>query len=624
MFFDRLLNIGVSRSTPAGEVRYIRNTNLIALMIGISDLVIAGFLYSRFGAYSATVTIFVLAWFFLSIVFLSYKKWHTASRIVLSFLVPLFTFYVSVILREQNPEVVTEYTFFNVRVILLGTVVIPIVVFPARQKLLLISGMLIPGLLIWFFDPISNMLGIGYEQMLGPPKIGYDITNLYFLVTYTFVVVALLIFKFNNETLVEKNMSLVKRLRESNKELMEAGNTIRQQAVTLKQQNEELQKIVEQRTSELKRTNEELIKHNSELRQFSNTLSHNLRSPVANLLGLTQLFELEKDEEGRKQLIDHIKSAAQAMDMILKDLGKVMDIRNHLFQIKENVSLSEEFDRVRTMLQDQIAHCKAQITTDFTYDNAYCIRSYLNSIFFNLLSNSLKYRNPNEPCRIKVSSVEKGDKVFISIQDNGVGIDLKRFGDKLFGMYKRFHDHTDGKGLGLFLVKQQVEALGGRIEVESEVGKGTTFRLIFPKSVKEEITEQVYYDSDVATIWFDAVDCISTLVWKRKPTSDEYKEVLQRNLDIFRSYKCYGCLADVRNLGWVPQTDREWFVRNILSEAEELGVQKIIILHDEDDGKDDQYFAMMQEELAKHGVQFAHTHHSLEEARKIIRGIPVR
>ncbi len=624
MFLDRLLNIGVSHSTPSGEIRYIRNTNLIALMIGISDLVISGFLYSRFGAYSATVTIFVLAWFFFSIVFLSYKKWHTASRIVLSFLVPLFTFYVSVILREQNPEVVTEYTFFNVRVILLGTVVIPIVVFPARQKLLLIAGMLIPGLLIWFFDPISNMLGIGYEQMLGPPKVGYDITNLYFLVTYTFVVVALLIFKFNNETLVEKNMSLVKRLRESNKELIEAGNTIRQQAVTLKQQNEELQKIVDKRTWELKLANEELIKHNSELRQFSNTLSHNLRSPVANLLGLTQLFELEKDEESRAQLIEHIKSSARAMDMILKDLGKVMDIRNHLFQIKENVSLSEEFDRVQAMLQDQITHCKADISTDFAYDNAYCIRSYLNSIFYNLLSNSLKYRQANKPCKIKVASVEKGDQVFITIEDNGVGIDLECFGEKLFGMYKRFHDHTDGKGLGLFLVKQQVEALGGRIEVESEVGKGTTFRLIFPKSEKEEIAEQVYYESDVAIIWFDAADCISTLVWKRKPTSDEYKEVLQRNLDIFRNYKCYGCLADVRNLGWVPQTDREWFVRNILSEAEELGVQKIIILHDEEDGKDDQYFAMMQEELAKHGVQFAHTHHSLEEARRIIRGIPVK
>jgi len=113
-------------------------------------------------------------------------------------------------------------------------------------------------------------------------------------------------------------------------------------------------------------------------------------------------------------------------------------------------------------------------------------------------------------------------------------------------------------------------------------------------------------------------------VWKRKPTSAEYKEVLQRNLDIFRQYKCYGCLADVRNLGWVPHSDREWFVRNILSEAEELGVQKIIILHDEDDGKDDQYFAMMQEELAKHGVQFVHTHHSLEEARRVIRGMPLK
>lgn len=191
-------------------------------------------------------------------------------------------------------------------------------------------------------------------------------------------------------------------------------------------------------------------------------------------------------------------------------------------------------------------------------------------------------------------------------------------------MYKRFHDHVDGKGLGLFLTKQQVESLGGKIMLESTLGVGAKFSVILPKPKMELISEQVYFESDVAILWFDAVNYISTLVWKKEPSSEEYKEVLSRNLEIFRTYNCYGCIADVRKLGIVSETNRNWFIDNILSDAPEIGLQKFIVVHDSNDGKDDEYFEGMRKAVESHGIFFDHESYDIEEAKRVIRSIDAK
>jgi signal transduction histidine kinase len=111
------------------------------------------------------------------------------------------------------------------------------------------------------------------------------------------------------------------------------------------------------------------------------------------------------------------------------------------------------------------------------------VRSYVQSILFNLLTNAIKYRSPHRPLEIEVFSYQEGNFICLGVQDNGLGIDLEKYQDKLFGMYKRFHQHIDGKGLGLHLVKTQIEALGGSIAVESAKGEGTTFKVMFPVEV---------------------------------------------------------------------------------------------------------------------------------------------
>ena len=111
--------------------------------------------------------------------------------------------------------------------------------------------------------------------------------------------------------------------------------------------------------------------------------------------------------------------------------------------------------------------------------NVLAVPAYLESIILNLITNAIKYKSPDRPVVLKIKSGMEGDFAFLSIADNGLGIDLDRHGSKLFGMYKTFHSHPEARGIGLFISKNQIEAMGGHIEVESEMGKGTTFTTYF-------------------------------------------------------------------------------------------------------------------------------------------------
>lgn len=108
------------------------------------------------------------------------------------------------------------------------------------------------------------------------------------------------------------------------------------------------------------------------------------------------------------------------------------------------------------------------------------IPAYLDSIVFNFITNGIKYRSPDSTGFVRINAYEEDEFVVVAFEDNGLGIDLERFGNKLFGMYKTFHDHHDSKGVGLFITKNQVEALGGKIEVESQVGVGSIFKVYLP------------------------------------------------------------------------------------------------------------------------------------------------
>lgn len=118
--------------------------------------------------------------------------------------------------------------------------------------------------------------------------------------------------------------------------------------------------------------------------------------------------------------------------------------------------------------------------TTLQADTIQSIDTYLESILYNLIYNGIKYCRDDVKSTIQIHSYKKRNRVYIEVEDNGIGIDLDRFGKKIFGLYQRFHDHVNGKGIGLYLVKTQVEALQGKISIDSEVNRGTTFKLTFP------------------------------------------------------------------------------------------------------------------------------------------------
>jgi len=246
-----------------------------------------------------------------------------------------------------------------------------------------------------------------------------------------------------------------------------------------------LQDITESKLAELERAKitDDLIDRNKDLEQFSYIVSHNLRAPLANILGTSS--ELKKpflDEELKIELEEGLTESVEKLDNVIKDLNEILRLKSSMNQLRERVQFSELVEDIKISIKNLIDLAGIEIRCDFSEaDELHCIKSYLYSIFYNLISNSIKYRRPQVQTIIDIRSHLTGNKLELVFSDNGMGIDLARKGDQVFGLYKRFHQHVEGKGMGLFMVKTQAETLGGKISVQSEVNKGTEFKIEFEK-----------------------------------------------------------------------------------------------------------------------------------------------
>lgn len=225
----------------------------------------------------------------------------------------------------------------------------------------------------------------------------------------------------------------------------------------------------------------ELTQNNKDLKQFSYITSHNLRAPLSNLTGLLNLVEdMDIEDPELKEIISGFSKSTHLLNETINDLVKVVIIKDNPSIHKEKVLIKEIFENVFNQLSFLIGLHKPILKIDLEEVSILNInKSYLESIFLNLLTNAIKYRSENRQLKVNISSKVEDDNLVLTFKDNGVGIDLVRNRDKIFGLYQRFHNHPDSKGLGLYLVKSQVEAMGGTINVESTVGKGTTFTIVF-------------------------------------------------------------------------------------------------------------------------------------------------
>jgi len=248
-----------------------------------------------------------------------------------------------------------------------------------------------------------------------------------------------------------------------------------------------LKNITEKKNADLDREKmtADLLKRNQDLEQFTYIISHNLRAPVANIIGLADILGCyDYPEEECAATIKALSKSVTHLDQVILDLNAVLQIAHEADEKIEVVSLPLLVEEVIAEIGSIVDKNRASIICEFDdISEIATIKAYLYSIFHNLVVNGIKYRKREEDPRITIKTHQKADKIYIRFIDNGKGIDLERFGQHLFGLYKRFDFSVEGKGMGLFMVKMQVEALSGVISVKSQPGIGSEFLVELPLQV---------------------------------------------------------------------------------------------------------------------------------------------
>jgi signal transduction histidine kinase len=288
-----------------------------------------------------------------------------------------------------------------------------------------------------------------------------------------------------NEELVQQQEEIATQrdtLSDQNKKLHDAQRVIEDQNKEIQNENERLESEVNKRTQELQQANKELINQNNQLEQFAFISAHNLRAPLARILGLAHILEISNEPAEKENILQKITASVNELDRVIKDLNVILDIRKNAGHLLTNIDLRDVVRKVSSSFEKECKETNTTIQTDFSRgSNVYAVLPYVESIIYNLINNAIKYRDPEKNPVIEVSTKSDKEFVCLSIKDNGLGIDLTKYGQDVFSLYKRFHLHVDGKGLGLYLVKSQITALGGSVDIESEPYKGATFNVYFKK-----------------------------------------------------------------------------------------------------------------------------------------------
>lgn len=241
------------------------------------------------------------------------------------------------------------------------------------------------------------------------------------------------------------------------------------------------QNITETKLAEEER--EQLIRdlksQNEELQRFAYITSHNLRAPIVNISSLLELYDVKHPENTEnKEVIENLKVSTSILNSTLEDLIEVVSIKKNKIPKVERINFKQLTSNVEKSLSKQISDSRAVIHKDFSkVPEINYIYSHLENFLINLTTNAIKYKHPDRDPIIEISTQQEKNFIVLIFKDNGIGIDLERYGDRLFGLYQRFHSHVEGKGLGLYLVREQIRAHDGNLKVESSVGEGTTFKI---------------------------------------------------------------------------------------------------------------------------------------------------
>ena len=291
-----------------------------------------------------------------------------------------------------------------------------------------------------------------------------------------------------NLKIAEKNLKKILKGKTVTYETEVNHQKFLQSGVPLMNNSKEVDRIllVKQNITEAKKLEsdrEQLIKdlksHNEELLRFAYIVSHNLRAPIVNISLLLDLYNEESPADPEnEEVLENLKISTNLLDATLQDLIEVVSIKKQKIPKVEHIDFKLLLNNIEKSLFNQLKESGIKIHKDFSQLNEInYIYAHLENFFMNFMTNSVKYKHPGRAPIVKISTYPEANYCVIRFEDNGIGLDLSRYGDRLFGLYQRFHNHVEGKGLGLYLVREQIRAHDGKIEIESKVGKGTVFKV---------------------------------------------------------------------------------------------------------------------------------------------------
>lgn len=229
-----------------------------------------------------------------------------------------------------------------------------------------------------------------------------------------------------------------------------------------------------------------ITSQNNRLHNFTHIVSHNLKTHIGNFKNILEFYDEANSEDEKTELVNHLKTISDALSTTIVDLDDIISIKakSNSHELYERINVFACAEKIIESLEIEIDKNEINIYNSIRKDDyLFANRSYLKSILYNLISNGIKYRSKDRKPKVILQSIHSKNELKILIADNGIGIDTEKHKKQLFEMYQTFHgtDRLDSRGVGLYITKTQVEAIGGTIEVESKLDEGTTFILSFKK-----------------------------------------------------------------------------------------------------------------------------------------------
>lgn len=343
-----------------------------------------------------------------------------------------------------------------------------------------------------FFELSADLLCIagfdGYFKRINPAVsklLGYSNAELYSKPINEFI------YKNDKEVTAENREKLTKNkplLNFENRYLTKSGEIVWLHWTSMPVESEKLVYAIAKNITDKKRIEQErnlllanLTKINKDLKHLSYTTSHDLKSPVNNLLSIFSLIDVSKiDDPETLELISILKITTESLRQTLNNSVEELIKKDKLDVPIEELNLNESLNEVLLSINSLIQNSKTILNIDFSaLAKINFNKESLKSVFLNLITNSIKYAKPDTLPYISIYSKKENGISQLIYSDNGLGFDMEKVKDKIFGLHQKFHDHVDSNGIGLYLIYNHITNLGGRIEVESKINEGTKFIISF-------------------------------------------------------------------------------------------------------------------------------------------------